>query len=104
MFKFSIHRVISLALALVLALVLVASFGNLGGATAAGETDLGNAIAIQNANTGSLMAIDGVIGTGVGRGGGGGHVILALTTDAGVRGIPGAVGDVIVRPTATGNW
>lgn len=48
------------------------------------------------------MAIDGVIGTAVGRGNGGGHVVHALTTDAGVRGIPATVGGVIVRPYVTG--
>lgn len=96
MFQFSMRRYLSLAL--VLALVLVASFGSSGHASAAGETNLGNAIAIQNANTARLMAIDGVIGTAVGRGGGGGHVVIALTTSEGVKGIPGAVGGVIVRP------
>jgi hypothetical protein len=48
------------------------------------------------------MAIDGVIGTAVGAGSGGGHVILALTTAQGVKGIPGAVDGVIVRPLVTG--
>ena len=100
MFKQPFRRYLSLAL--VLALVLTASFGSSGQAAAAGETDLGRAIAAQEAHTDALMAIDGVIGTAVGRGAGGGHVVLALTTAAGISGIPGAVDGVIVRPYVTG--
>ena len=100
MFRHLIRRV--LPLALVFALLLTMSFGSSDEASAAGETNLGRAIAAQNANTNALMAIDGVIGTAVGRGTGGGHVVLALTTAGGVRGIPGAVDGVIVRPYVTG--
>jgi hypothetical protein len=100
MSKFSFGRYLSLAL--VLALVLTASFGSSRQAAAGGETDLGHAIAVQEAHTDRLIAIDGVIGTAVGAGSGGGHVILALTTAQGVKGIPGAVDGVIVRPLVTG--
>ncbi|MCH7984748.1 MAG: hypothetical protein IIC28_12350, partial [Chloroflexi bacterium] len=100
MFKQPFRRYLSLAL--VLALVLTASFGSSGQAAAAGETDLGRAIAAQEAHTDALMAIDGVIGTAVGRGAGGGHIVLALTTATGISGIPGAVDGVIVRPYVTG--
>lgn len=100
MFNFSIRRYLSLAL--VLALVLIASFGGSDQASAAGEAGLSAAIAAQEAHTDRLMAIDGVIGTAVGAGNGGGHVVLALTTTGGVRGLPGAVGGVIVRPFVTG--
>ncbi|MCH8911809.1 MAG: carboxypeptidase regulatory-like domain-containing protein [Chloroflexi bacterium] len=100
MFKRPFRR--HLSLALVLALVLMASFGSSGQAAAAGETDLGRAIAAQEAHTDALMAIDGVIGTAVGRGTGGGHIVLALTTAGGIPGIPGAVDGVIVRPYVTG--
>ena len=100
MFKHLFRRY--LPLALILALVLTASFGSTGEAAAAGEVGLARAIAAQEANTSSLMAIDGVIGTAVGRGSGGGHVVLALTTASGVSGIPGAVDGVIVRPYVTG--
>ena len=100
MFKRPFRR--HLSLALVLALVLMASFGSSGQAAAAGETDLGRAIAAQEAHTDALMAIDGVIGTAVGRGTGGGHIVLTLTTAAGISGIPGAVDGVIVRPYVTG--
>ena len=100
MSKFSFGRYLSLAL--VLALVLTASFGSSRQAAAGGETDLGHAIAVQEAHTDRLIAIDGVIGTAVGAGSGGGHVILALMTAQGVKGIPGAVDGVIVRPLVTG--
>ena len=100
MFKHLIRRYLSLAL--ILALVLAASFGSPGQAAAAGETDLGRAIAAQEKHTDALMAIDGVIGTAVGRGNGGGHVVLALTTSAGVSGIPNSVDGVVVRPYVTG--
>ena len=84
MSKFSFGRYLSLAL--VLALVLTASFVSSRQAGAGGETDLGHAIAVQEAHTDRLMAIDGVIGTAVGAGSGGGHVILALMTAQGVKG------------------
>jgi len=100
MFKFSFRRFLSLSL--ILALVLTASFGSSGQAAAAGEVGLAKAIAAQEAHTNSIMSIDGVIGTAVGRGAGGGHIVLALTTAQGVRGIPGAVDGVIVRPLVTG--
>ena len=100
MFKHLFRRY--LPLTLILALVLTASFGSTGEAAAAGEVGLGRAIAAQEAHTDALMAIDGVIGTAVGRGSGGGHVVLALTTASGVSGIPGAVDGVIVRPYVTG--
>ena len=100
MSKFSFGRYLSLAL--VLALVLTASFVSSRQAGAGGETDLGHAIAVQEAHTDRLMAIDGVIGTAVGAGSGGGHVILALMTAQGVKGIHGAVDGVIVRPLVTG--
>lgn len=91
-----------IALGLVLALIVTAVFGGNDQASAAGETDLGRAIAAQEANTVALMAIDGVIGTAVGQGSGGGHVVLALTERGGVSGIPGAVDGVVVRPYVTG--
>jgi hypothetical protein len=95
-------RRIFIALGLVLALVATAVFGGNDQAAAAGETDLGRAIAAQEANTAALMAIDGVIGTAVGQGSGGGHIVLALTERGGVTGIPGAVDGVVVRPYVTG--
>ncbi len=100
MFKLSIRRYLSLAL--VLALVLTASIGSLGQASAAGEVGLARAIAAQEANSDSIMSIDGVIGTAIGNGSGGGHIVLALTTAQGVKGLPGAVDGVIVRPLVTG--
>jgi len=48
------------------------------------------------------MSIDGVIGTAAGKGVGGGHIVLALTTAEGVKGLLGAVRGVIVRPLITG--
>lgn len=100
MFNTSIRRFLSLAF--VLALVLTASVGSLSNASAAGEVGLARAIAAQESNTSSLMAVDGVIGTAVGKGGGGGHIVLALTTAEGVQGIPGAVDGVVVKPLVTG--
>jgi hypothetical protein len=91
-----------LSILAVLALVLVATLGGSNQASAAGESGLAQAIAAQERNTDSLLAIDGVIGTAVGQGNAGGHVVLALTTSAGVRGIPGSVDGVTVRPYVTG--
>ncbi|NQW17543.1 MAG: carboxypeptidase regulatory-like domain-containing protein [Chloroflexi bacterium] len=91
-----------LSILAVLAVVLVATLGGSNHAAAAGESGLARAIAAQEANTDTLLAIDGVIGTAVGQAESGGHVVLALTTAAGVRGIPWSVDGVVVRPYVTG--
>ena len=49
---------------------------------------LDRAIEAQERHTDALMAIEGVVGTAVGRSAGGAPVVLALTEEPGVAGIP----------------
>jgi hypothetical protein len=55
---------------------------------------LQEAIAVQNANTASLMNIAGVNGTGVGLGADGGARLLVFTSNADVRNVPASVGGI----------
>ena len=60
MFKHLIRQYLSLAL--VLALVLVASVGTVQTAAASGENGIEKAIAAQEAHNGALFGISGVVG------------------------------------------
>ncbi|MHC4425382.1 MAG: chymotrypsin family serine protease [Planctomycetota bacterium] len=57
---------------------------------------------VQERHTDSLLAIDGVVGTAVGLGQGARPVVLVLLEYGGVRGIPGELEGVPVRPSVTG--
>ena len=94
MFKHLFRRYLSIAL--VLALVLFASFGSLDDAAAAGETDLGRAIAAQEAHTDALMAIDGVVGTAVAVGAAQAAVLTGASTAGGAAAAAGGV--VLLAP------
>ena len=63
---------------------------------------LARAIEVQEAHTDALMAITGVVGTAVGRSAGGAPVVLALTEEPGVVGIPTALDGVAVQTRVIG--
>ena len=87
--------------AALVALALVFS----GGAGAAGPPDgngLDHAIAIQEAHTDRLMAMSGVVGTGVGVGADGQPVIRVYVLSGAVTGLPPALDGVALEPVVTG--
>ena len=87
-----------------LAVVLLATIGG-GSADASannGARGLDRAIAAQEEHNGALLALDGVVGTGVGAGTNGTALIYVFTESTGVRGIPSHVDGVTVVPSVTG--
>jgi len=90
-----------LALLLLALVVGVASVGGLRTAEAGGD-GLAKAIAAQERHTDALLAIPGVVGTGVGHGADGKAAVFVLTENPGVRWIPGRVDGVTVAPLVTG--
>ena len=63
---------------------------------------LDRAIEVQEAHTDALIAITGVVGTAVGRSAGGAPVVLALTEEPGVAGIPTGLDGVAVQTRVIG--
>ena len=100
MFKHIIRRYLSLALVLVL--VLAASVGTVQTAVASGDNGLEKAIAAQEAHTDALLSISGVNGTAVGFDARGVAIVLVLTEEPGVSGIPNSLDGVPVRPKFIG--
>lgn len=98
--RFAVPGLLGLGL---LAVVLLAVFGGTSNASANnGIRGLERAIAAQEAHTGALLAIDGVVGTGVGAGSNGNAIVVVFTESAGVRGIPSRLDGVTVVPSVTG--
>ncbi|HUU45566.1 MAG TPA: hypothetical protein VM118_07495 [Acidobacteriota bacterium] len=64
--------------------------------------DLAQVMAVQDAHTGSLMSIDGVVGTGTGLNEDGNLVVKVFTARAGVSGIPSSLDNVPVEIMHTG--
>lgn len=63
---------------------------------------LANAMAAKDANTSSILKIDGVVGIGVGVGSGGAADVVVTTARPGVLGIPTSLDGVAVRVLVTG--
>ena len=91
-----------LTLALLAVFVLTASVGGTQTAVASGDDGLARAIAAQEKHTDELLAIPGVVGTGVGHGSRGRAAVFVLTETPGVAGIPKELDGVAVVPQMTG--
>ncbi|MBT4073130.1 MAG: hypothetical protein HOE75_05565 [Chloroflexi bacterium] len=91
-----------LGLALLAALLFATIGGDSDASANNGVRGLDRAIAAQEAHNGNLLALDGVVGTGVGPGGSGSAVVFVLTESADVAGIPSRLDGVTVIPTVTG--
>ena len=80
------------------------SLGSGSTALAQGTTPPGldRARAAKAAHAANILAIDGVVGLGVGRGAGGGAAVVVTTARRGVAGIPRSLDGVTVRVLVTG--
>ena len=90
-----------LALLLLALLVVVASVGGPRTAEAGGD-GLAKAITAQERHTNGLLAIPGVVGTGVSHGADGKGAVFVLTEKPGVSGLPGRIDGVTVVPLVSG--
>ncbi len=85
-------------LAGILALTAVAAAGG----ASSDPPGLERAIAAQEKHTNELLATEGVVGTAVGLGANGTAVVLVLTEEPGVKGIPGKLDGVVVVTRVAG--
>jgi hypothetical protein len=76
--------------------------GSVQPATLPGSQGLAEAMQVQSANTASLMAIDGVIGTGASVSADDAPVVVVFTEKSGVKGIPNTINGVPVSVAVVG--
>lgn len=67
-------------------------------------TSLSAALTAQDAHTLDLLGIEGVVGTAVGLGADGGHVVLVYTARPGIMGLPAMLEGTPVRTEVTGEF